>query len=802
MDPLSIATGVVAVATVAAQVCNILAEIRRDWDSLPGRIHALNNEMQDFNAVLHQIAIVAEEKRLSAQDGHAAPTLLAQLARGKTALLDLKTILERLLSAGLKKREAIPRVMMWRTEQRRVLSLQEEIKQVKSSMNILLGASNSQDMTQVRLELEKLSLKFSDSTEISCADLKVPNSKFVQMLLEQHHTTMSELMSHKYSQVDQRLERVEALLQTQATQMHAAQSFQAGRLYNTSAPPARRRPVRRVSPSSASRIQAGSDSIRMRLRQARTTCQSTCRCSCHSVLNKKTPASVDGLLGQLFVGFSGWPFLSAKCDSAACTGQRTSSVSLEYWFPLGICWSQIVRFSLAYETNVGPSLQLNTLRRVPDSSQCVSFALEGNIDGLKSLFNRGLASSRDVSSTRGYTLLRWALYGQQYETCKFLMAAGADPTYRPIAKSDDSPSDKAVDIILRGRIPEEVIEILRLVSEGSDFIERQNFARIHKIVLGLCGADLEEELRSHPRSVDCADSTGRTALQWAAARGDERAVITLLSWGADPNNMDEKLNTPLTLAANQNQTACVRLLLEAGAFADPELPPGIKFGTPLNCAARNARDPMLMKSLLDFDAKIEASGVDGVTPLLHVARGNSAAHAMLLLEYGANINATSKNGQTPLTTAIQYNNHHVLRLLLERWFEYTECPRLTGPNLLEIIAQYADVETILLLTAAEHLRVSKDSSYVLDHYNQVLEERIDFSNRLDAAFEDLLSVMRIEAEHHGRSHGIENRMESGLMNPLERYLDCSDEDTDSSSLSFEDAKESLSPTTSERSEPG
>lgn len=263
--------------------------------------------------------------------------------------------------------------------------------------------------------------------------------------------------------------------------------------------------------------------------------------------------------------------------------------------------------------------------------------------------------------------------------------------YRPIAESDDSPSDKARDIILRGRISQEVADILRLISEGSDYIERQNFTRIHKIVLSLCGGDLEEEIRQNPRSVDFVDATGRTALQWAAARGDERGLVTLLSWGADPNNMDEKLNTPLTLAANQNHAVCVRLLLEAGALPDPELPRGVKFGTQLNCAARNARDPMVMKTLLDFNADIEASGVDGVTPLLHVARGNSAAHAMLLLEYGANINARSKSGQTPLTAAIQYNNHAVLKLLLERWFEYNQCPRLSGPNLLEIVALYADV---------------------------------------------------------------------------------------------------------------
>lgn len=115
--------------------------------------------------------------------------------------------------------------------------------------------------------------------------------------------------------------------------------------------------------------------------------------------------------------------------------------------------------------------------------------------------------------------------------------------------------------------------------------------------------------------------------------------------------MDKKLNTPLTLAANQNHTTCARLLLEAGAMPDPILPKGVKLGTPLNCAARNAPDPMLIKTLLDFNANTEACGVDGTTPLMHIARGSSVTNAMLLLEYGADINATSTSGQTPLTYA-------------------------------------------------------------------------------------------------------------------------------------------------------
>ncbi|KAK7455452.1 B-cell lymphoma 3-encoded protein [Colletotrichum acutatum] len=653
MDPLSIPAGIIAITTVAAQVANLLAGIREDWDSLPGRMHALSNEIQDFNVVLQQVAIAVKERRVSGQDAYGESTLLPLLVRGNNVLVDLKAILERLLATGTKKKEAISRVLMWRREQGTVSSLQEQIKQVKSSLNVLLGASNSQDMMHVRLCLEELSLKISHSKE-SVYPEKDAQDEFIQALLNEHHGTMEESLNRSYSQVDERLNKLEALLQAQARDIHTSQVTQVGRLYNASTPPARRRVVRAVSPASAARIQEKSASVGVRLRQARTTC-------------------------------------------------------------------------------------------------------------LKSLFGQGLASPRDVSSTRGYSLLRWALYGQQYETCKFLMSAGADPTYKKLLK------------------------ILRLIAEGSDFNERQNFARIHKIVLGLCIGDLEEEIRQDPNSLDFPDGTGRTALQWAAARGDERAVVTLLSWGADPNNMDKKLNTPLTLAANQNQSVCVRLLLEAGALPDPELPPSVTFGTPLNCAARNAPDPVLMKTLLDFNAKIEASGVDGVAPLLHVARGNSAAHAMLLLEYGADINATSKAGQTPLTAAIQYNNHSVLKLLLERWFDYNECPRLKGPNLLETVARYADVETILLLTAAEHLRSYPDKTYILDHYKEVIDGRNDSSDELSVAFDELLSVLKMEAKAHG---SIDELMESGLLNPLDYGIE-SEEDSSSDLLVFEDAKEML-----------
>lgn len=791
MDPLSLTASVAAVATIATQICAIIAEIRHDCAALPGRIHALNNEVEDLRVVLFQVSSIIKEREMCGVKSQAETNIQNLLVQGRSRLLDLKELLMRIRLSGSRKRELIFKTISWRKQQEAIGLIQHDIKSLKSSLNVLLGASNSWDMMRIRLDLERIASPAVQSEEPE-RNSALGSGQTFRDVLQVHEEKISRTLFEQNLQVEERLGRVEALLQAQTTQMRVSQVSQIGPLYDMSPPAYRKRPTLPMTPTSEEHLRMRSEAVGVRLRQTQSSCRPKCPCACHAQQRSATPSFMKQALGQLFVGYAGLPVLGNKCDSTACERGQIPSINVEYWFPLGFCWSQIIRLQLAYQTNIGPSFQLSTLRRVPDSAQSVSFALNGNIDGLKKLLTQGLASPRDVSSTRGYSLLRWALYGQQYEMCKFLMNAGADPTYRPIAASDDCPSDKACDVILRGGLAREVVDILRIISEGSDFVDDQNFAALHKIVLGISYHGLEQELRKSPGDVDLRDSTGRTPLQWAAARGDETAVVTLLSYGADPNNMDKKLNTPLTLAANQNHTVCVRLLLEAGALPDPVLPKGVKFGTPLNCAARNATDPMLMKTLLDFNANIEACGVDGMTPLLHVSRGSSATHAMLLLEYGANINATSKTEQTPLTAAIEHNNHGVLRLLLERWFEYNECPRLKGPNLLRIVAQYADTQTMQILAATEHLRARTDNSYIIEQCFQVLKARIDTSEKLLSAFNELISVLKSVGNS---TSDIDSKMEAGLIGHFEA-LDISDYDSDydsDSDLVFEDAREHLKP---------
>jgi hypothetical protein len=225
----------------------------------------------------------------------------------------------------------------------------------------------------------------------------------LHMSLAHYHDRIASSFTNMYDQVDNRIANVEKLLQTQSLRLQTSQFDQMGTAYGNSASPSRRKPQ---SPGQTQYPGAvDTQDMGVRVTQYGACCDG-CPCSCHAQRRNVMPGIVDRVLGQMFIGYAGLPLISSKCDTTSCEKTQAVRVSLEYWFPLGFVWSQILRFRLTYQPIVGPSLDLSTFRRVPDSAQCINFALNGNIDGLKYLFSRGLASPRDISSTRGYSVLR------------------------------------------------------------------------------------------------------------------------------------------------------------------------------------------------------------------------------------------------------------------------------------------------------------------------------------------------------------------------------------------------------------
>ncbi len=185
------------------------------------------------------------------------------------------------------------------------------------------------------------------------------------------------------------------------------------------------------------------------------------------------------------------------------------------------------------------------------------------------------------------------------------------------------------------------------------------------------------ELEENPNAVYVTDTQNRTALDWATARVQLDDMSLLLQYGADPNNMDVTGRTPVLHAVDSHNIACLHLILQAGGHPDPLMPKGIFRSSPLT-AAGFAGMPEMLKLLLDFEADPNASNPEGLTALHSVARTQNIDCALLLLEFGANLNAMSRNGGTPLTTAIVHNNHPVLKLFVDRGYEYLTTLRLQG----------------------------------------------------------------------------------------------------------------------------
>ena len=84
----------------------------------------------------------------------------------------------------------------------------------------------------------------------------------------------------------------------------------------------------------------------------------------------------------------------------------------------------------------------------------------------------------------------------------------------------------------------------------------------------------------------------------------------------------------------------------------------------------------------------------------------------------------------------------------------------SGSQLLSIIAEHADVETIKILASSHPGKVSYETRVDSIAANrEVLQQRRDYSEKLSEAFEELIAVAKAE---EAESRSIDSLVESGL----------------------------------------
>jgi ankyrin repeat protein len=121
--------------------------------------------------------------------------------------------------------------------------------------------------------------------------------------------------------------------------------------------------------------------------------------------------------------------------------------------------------------------------------------------------------------------------------------------------------------------------------------------------------------------------------------------------------------TPLMLAAIQNQLELAKLLIERGADINR------KGWTPLHYAAtRGHRD--MMRLLLEHDAYIDSEAANGTTPLMMAAYAAPPLAVKLLLEEGADPTLVNDGNASALDLAITAEHEQsafYLRAFIEAW---------------------------------------------------------------------------------------------------------------------------------------
>jgi hypothetical protein len=129
----------------------------------------------------------------------------------------------------------------------------------------------------------------------------------------------------------------------------------------------------------------------------RSTCPRWCSCICHKRDRLSSPHFLNQLLGALSVGYTALPYFRQPCNERRCQPRPSSSVRVTYRFPSWFL-SRVISVLITSVPGYGPTMTLRTLKVIPDNEKAFIFAEKGDIDGLKNLFSRGLASIDDVDS--------------------------------------------------------------------------------------------------------------------------------------------------------------------------------------------------------------------------------------------------------------------------------------------------------------------------------------------------------------------------------------------------------------------
>lgn len=424
--------------------------------------------------------------------------------------------------------------------------------------------------------------------------------------------------------------------------------------------------------------------MRIYANKSTAACESWCSCACHAknVLRVKQP----NVFGSISFSYSGLPWVTASCDQKSCRSRSLLTIAVTAQFPAWF-WKRYLSSSFSFTPIRGPEINIRLPRTVDWTSSLWSHGVKGNLDAIQSLFYQGLASPWDIQGLGG-SLLHYATDHGHWDLCKLLLQEGA-----LVDNEDDfknSPAGLAWEGILSNSLTENEASLVASMFSDTDYLQTRQFTILHKIVLNLIPRTLASELDYSTRDLDAVDSSGRTCLSWASARGDMDSLKTLLHHDAAVDLPDSQGNTPLHHARNP---AIAGTLLSANASITAR---NQHRHTPLHVVCRTSGSLPILKCLLAAGIDINATDSAGETALLNATLNNHVDCALYLLRQGADIDFANDGGDAPINMALMSNVPTVLRELLAKGAIYDRSNRW-GRTVLHHAAEWGDEATIDIL---------------------------------------------------------------------------------------------------------
>lgn len=429
----------------------------------------------------------------------------------------------------------------------------------------------------------------------------------------------------------------------------------------------------------------------------RAGCSPRCPCVCHS-----RPAQHlwfrSGLLGMLFIGYSGQPAKGPQCSSADCRQQGRTSLEVKYVFP---GWFVYYAISATFSKTVqgSPRFELVFKRRMDFFPGTIMLAVKtDDLEAIKMCIRLDPDAINCVVPGTGWGPLHIAIELGYIRSTRFLLQQGSD-----LDQVDDygrSAGGSFIFNLLSGRYEGEVLRQLGELISTSKYLEDLELSHLSKVVVGLCHGDVHRLAGALTKEeLDHKDAIFQmTAVHWAAVRQDATSLRALLAAGASPDldNLTGVRPLSFCLKKGENPAAisCFEALASYGAdlnYRDPVIGwQPLHWTCRTNCAQIARR---LVAAGTDVNARALKPGVNDTPAAALAAWWGSFDVLKFLVDSGADIEADNGVGHTSLVAGLLNNQHACLRFLLERGADYM-LPELPGENILHLVAELGDAETM------------------------------------------------------------------------------------------------------------